>query len=50
VIEAMMLGLPTVLFHIGPSRRFPGNGESAVLFRAGDAGDLASKLISWPRS
>lgn len=45
VIEGMMLGLPTVLSDIAPLKEISGNGEFAALFRTGDAGDLAAKLI-----
>jgi glycosyltransferase involved in cell wall biosynthesis len=45
VIEAMMMAVPTVLSDIAPLREVSSDGEFAVLFRTGDAGDLASKLI-----
>jgi glycosyltransferase involved in cell wall biosynthesis len=45
VIEAMMLGVPTVLSDIAPLNEVSGEGKFAVLFRSGDANDLASKLI-----
>ena len=45
VIEAMMLGLPTVLSDIAPLKEVSGEGEFARLFRTGDAADLATKLI-----
>ena len=41
----MMLGVPTVLSDIAPLKEVSGKGKFAVLFRAGDANDLASKLI-----
>jgi glycosyltransferase involved in cell wall biosynthesis len=44
-IEAMMLSVPTVLSDIAPLKEVSGDGEFAVLFRTGDADDLASKLI-----
>lgn len=44
-IEAMMLGVPTVLSDITPLKEVSADGEFAVLFRTGDADDLASKLI-----
>ena len=45
VMEAMMLGIPTVLADIGPLKEVSSDGEYAVLFRAGDEDDLAKKLI-----
>ena len=45
VIEAMMLGVPTVLSDIAPLREVSGDGAFAVLFQTGDADDLASKVI-----
>ena len=45
VIEAMMLGVPTVLSDIAPLREVSGDGAFAVFFQPGDADDLASKLI-----
>jgi len=45
VIEAMMMGLATVLSDIAPLREVSGDGMHAVLFRTGDADDLAAKLI-----
>lgn len=45
VIEAMMAGVPTVLSDIAPLKEVSGDGEFAVLFRTGDADDLAAKLI-----
>ncbi|MDQ2920315.1 MAG: glycosyltransferase [Acidobacteriota bacterium] len=45
VMEAMMMGIPTVLSDIGPLKEVSSDGEYAVLFRAGDADDLAKKLI-----
>ncbi|MDQ2855493.1 MAG: glycosyltransferase family 4 protein [Acidobacteriota bacterium] len=44
-MEAMMLGVPAVLSDIAPLKEVSGDGEFAVLFRTGDADDLASKLI-----
>jgi glycosyltransferase involved in cell wall biosynthesis len=44
VIEAMMMGIPTVLSDIGPLKEVSGGGEFAALFRTGDADDLAVKL------
>jgi glycosyltransferase involved in cell wall biosynthesis len=44
-IEAMMLGVPTLLSDIAPLKEVSGDGEFAVLFRTGDADNLASKLI-----
>jgi len=45
VIEAMMMGVPTVLSDIAPLKEVSGDGEFAMLFRTGDADDLAAKLI-----
>jgi glycosyltransferase involved in cell wall biosynthesis len=45
VIEAMMLGLPNVLSDIAPLKEVSSDGEFAILFRTGDADDLAAKLI-----
>jgi glycosyltransferase involved in cell wall biosynthesis len=45
VIEAMMMGVPTVLSDIGALREVSTDGEYGVLFRTGDAQDLATKLI-----
>ncbi len=45
VIEAMMMGVPTVLSDISALRELSGNGKYAVLFGSGDADDLASRLI-----
>ena len=44
-MEAMMLSVPTVLSDIAPLKEVSRDGEFAVLFRTGDADDLASKLI-----
>ncbi len=45
LIEAMMMGVPTVLSDIAALREVSRDGEFAVLFRPGDADDLASRLI-----
>jgi glycosyltransferase involved in cell wall biosynthesis len=45
VMEAMMMGIPTVLSDIEPLKEVSGGGKYAVLFGEGDADDLASKLI-----
>ena len=45
VMEAMMMGIPTVLSDIGPLKEVSGDGRYAVLFRLGDADELARKLI-----
>lgn len=45
VMEAMMMGVSTVLSDIGPLKDVSSNGRYAVLFRSGDADDLASRLI-----
>jgi glycosyltransferase involved in cell wall biosynthesis len=44
-MEAMMLSIPMVLSDIAPLKEVSADGEYAVLFRTGDADDLASKLI-----
>jgi glycosyltransferase involved in cell wall biosynthesis len=44
-MEAMLLSVPTVLSDIAPLKEVSNEGEFAVLFRTGDADDLASKLI-----
>lgn len=46
VIEAMMMGVPTALSDIDALREISGKGEYSVLFRTGDAVDLAAKLIA----
>ncbi len=45
VMEAMMMGIPAVLSDIGPLKEVSSDGEYSVLFRSGDADDLAGKLI-----
>ncbi len=44
-IEAMIMGIPTVLSDIGPLREVSGGGKYAALFRTRDPDDLAAKLI-----
>jgi len=44
VIEAMMMGVPAVLSDITPLKEISNDGEFAILFRTGDADDLAAKL------
>lgn len=44
VIEAMMMGLPTVLSDIGPLLEVSGNGAYATIFRRRDPDNLAEKL------
>lgn len=44
VIEAMMMGLPTVVSDIGPLLEVTGNGAAALVFRRGNAEDLSAKL------
>ena len=44
-IEAMVVGVPTVLSDIGPFLEISGNGEYAVHFRTGDADDLARVIL-----
>jgi glycosyltransferase involved in cell wall biosynthesis len=43
-VEAMMVGLPTVVSDIGPLLEISGNGEYAKVFRTGDHVDLARVL------
>jgi glycosyltransferase involved in cell wall biosynthesis len=45
VIEAMLLGLPVVLSDIPPLREVSNDGKCAVLFKTGEAEDLATSLI-----
>ncbi len=45
VIEAMMIGLPTVLSDIGALREVSNDAAYAQTFRSGDANELAAKLI-----
>lgn len=45
VIEAMMIGVPTVLSDIGALREVSNDGTYAQVFRSGDVNDLAAKLI-----
>ena len=45
VMEAMMMGVSTVLSDIGPLKEVSSDGRYAILFRSGEADDLASKLI-----
>jgi L-malate glycosyltransferase len=45
VIEAMMMGVPTVLADIGALREISEDGQHAELFKVGDAAELAAKLI-----
>jgi L-malate glycosyltransferase len=45
VIEAMMAGVPAILSDIGPLREISDNAKCALLFQAGDAEDLSTKLI-----
>jgi glycosyltransferase involved in cell wall biosynthesis len=45
VMEAMMMGIPTVLSDIGPLKEVSHDGEYAELFQRGDADDLATKLV-----
>lgn len=44
-VEAMMTGTPAVVSDLGPLVEVAGGGRYAVLFRAGDAEDLARKLL-----
>ena len=46
VIEAMMMGIPTVLSDIAALREVSNNAACAELFRTGDDEDLANKLIT----
>lgn len=45
VIEAMMMGVPTILSDISALREVSCEGEYGILFRTGDAEDLSTKLI-----
>jgi glycosyltransferase involved in cell wall biosynthesis len=45
VMEAMMMGIPTVLSDIGPLKEVSSDGKYAELFQNGDADALATKLI-----
>ncbi|MFQ5932472.1 MAG: glycosyltransferase family 4 protein, partial [Nitrospiraceae bacterium] len=44
VIEAMASGLPMLASDIGPHRELIGDREWGMLFKSGDASDLAAKL------
>ena len=44
VIEAMMMGLPTIVSDIGPLLEVSGNGSYALVFRRQDPLDLVEKL------
>jgi glycosyltransferase involved in cell wall biosynthesis len=46
VIEAMMMGIPTVLSDIAALREVSNDAACAELFRTGDSQDLAAKLIT----
>jgi glycosyltransferase involved in cell wall biosynthesis len=46
VIEAMLVGVPAVLSDIDPLREISDDGRYAVLFKAADAHDLASKIVA----
>jgi len=46
VIEAMMMGIPTVLSDIAALREVSNDAACAELFRTGDSEDLANKLIT----
>jgi glycosyltransferase involved in cell wall biosynthesis len=45
VIEAMMSAVPALLSDIAPLKEVSDDGEFAVLFRSGDADDLATQLL-----
>ena len=45
MLEAMLAGVPCVVSDIPPLVEMTGNGEVAVLFRTGDADDLATALV-----
>ena len=45
-IQALTMGVPSVLSDIGSLREISDDGQYAVLFRTGDAADLAEKLTS----
>ena len=44
-VEAMVMGLPTVVSDIGPLREVTHDGTYATLFRTGNPDDLAQRLI-----
>jgi glycosyltransferase involved in cell wall biosynthesis len=44
VIEALIMGIPTVVSDIGPMIEVSGDGAYALVFRAGDPNDLARNL------
>lgn len=46
VVEAMMMGVPAVVSDIGALREVTDDGAYAVMFRTGDANDLARCLIA----
>jgi glycosyltransferase involved in cell wall biosynthesis len=46
VIEAMMMGLPTVVSDIVPLLEVSGNGTYSTIFRRRDPNDLAEKLVA----
>lgn len=45
VVEAMLLGRPTVVSDIGALLEVTDNGRRAIVFRTGDKDDLADRLI-----
>lgn len=45
VIEAMLVGLPTIVSDIGALLEVTRNGDCAAVFRHGDAEDLARRLL-----
>lgn len=45
VIEAMMMGIPSVLSDIAALREVSGEGRYAMLFKTGDPDDLAVRLL-----
>lgn len=47
VLEAFSFGLPCILSDIDVNRELTSEGEAALLFRSGDANDLASKIESF---
>lgn len=47
VIEAMVAGVPAIVSDIPVMKEITDNGKNAILFKAGDENDLASKTIDY---
>jgi glycosyltransferase involved in cell wall biosynthesis len=45
VVEAMLVGLPVIVSDIGALLEVTGNGDCALVFRTGDAEQLADQLL-----